>query len=189
MSGLAKYSIIGGTFLLIIVGIAVAVLRQAESHWRFTSPSAFTMKLSSISFEPGKQIPSQYTCDGKNISPQLSIANTPDNAKSLALTLEDPDAPGGTWDHWVVWNIDPKTLVINEGAVPQGATLGRTSFGKNAYGGPCPPKGSKPHRYVFTVYALNKPLEILEESTKDDLQKAMQGHILAEATLTGLFSH
>ena len=143
-----------------------------------------TMKLSSGAFENNAMIPAEYTCDGQNISPPLSIFGVPSKAKSLALVMDDPDAPGGTFTHWVVWNILPEKTEFVKGekiSFPQGIT----SFGSIGYGGPCPPSGV--HRYNFKLYAINSMLD-LEESTKKDLERAMTGKILDQATLTGKYS-
>ena len=146
------------------------------------------MKLSSTAFENSASIPQKFTCDGANINPELRISEVPDGAKSLVLIIDDPDATGGvTWDHWVVWNIDPKTSMIAENSVPTGVIQGTTSFGDQKYGGPCPPRGSKPHRYMFKLYALDTVLNIPADSKKADVESAMQSHVLAEITSTGLF--
>ena len=146
------------------------------------------MKLSSPAFENSASIPQKFTCDGANINPELRISEVPDGAKSLVLIIDDPDATGGvTWDHWVVWNIDPKTSMIAENSVPTGVIQGTTSFGDQKYGGPCPPRGSKPHRYMFKLYALDTVLNIPADSKKADVESAMQSHVLAEITSTGLF--
>ncbi len=142
------------------------------------------MKLTSPVFENNKEIPSEYTCDGANIAPELNIEDIPENAKSLALIMDDPDAPAGTWIHWVVWNIPPDTQTIAKGTEPQG-TQGTTSFGKPGYGGPCPPSGT--HRYFFKLYALDTTLDLKEGSTKEALEAAMQGHIKEKAELLGLY--
>ena len=132
-----------------------------------------------------QHIPVQYTCEGKDISPPLVIDGIPRAAKSLSLIVDDPDAPVGTWVHWVLWNIDPATRTIRENGVPSGAVQGRNDFKKTSYGGPCPPSGT--HRYFFKVYALDTMLAIPPTSTKADLEKAMRGHILAEGQLIGLY--
>ncbi|MBI5286637.1 MAG: YbhB/YbcL family Raf kinase inhibitor-like protein [Deltaproteobacteria bacterium] len=143
------------------------------------------LKLSSPAFENNGYIPSKYTCDGRDISPPLVISNVPQNAKSLALIVDDPDAPMGTWVHWVVWNIDPKTERIEEGTVPKGALEGMNDFRKKDYGGPCPPSGA--HRYFFKLYALDTILDLKGNVTKADLEKAMNGHILAQTQIIGLY--
>ncbi len=142
------------------------------------------MKISSSAFADGKSIPSKYTCDGADTSPPLSIEGVPPGAKSLALIMDDPDAPGGTFDHWIVWNIDPKTTAIAEGQSPKGIT-GRNGFGKDGYGGPCPPSGE--HRYYFKLYALDMTLNLPPSSKKADLEKAMKGHTLADGQMMGRY--
>jgi Raf kinase inhibitor-like YbhB/YbcL family protein len=142
------------------------------------------MKISSSAFSDGGSIPAKYTCDGANSSPPLSIEGVPPAAKSLALIMDDPDAPSGTFDHWIVWNIDPKAAAIAEGQSPQGVA-GRNGFGKSGYGGPCPPSGE--HRYYFRLYALDTTLNLQPSSKKTDLQNAMKGHTLADAQMMGRY--
>jgi len=142
------------------------------------------MKLTSPAFENNKEMPSEYTCDGANILPELHIDEVPENTKSLALIMDDPDAPVGTWVHWVVWNIPPDTKTIAKDTEPQSAQ-GTTSFGKPGYGGPCPPSGT--HRYFFKLYALDISLDIKEDSNKKDLEAAMDGHIIEKTELLGLY--
>lgn len=145
--------------------------------------------LKSSAFENGNNIPSKFTCDGENINPVFLIENVPAGAKSLVLIMDDPDATGGTtWDHWLLWNISAETKEILENSVPAGAIQGKTSWGRNEYGGPCPPKGSSPHRYMFKLYALDTRLDLNSDSTKADLEKAIAGHILSQTVLTGLYN-
>jgi len=144
-----------------------------------------TVALSSAVFTHNGSIPAKYTCDGTDVNPPLSIGNTPPGTRSLALIVDDPDAPAGTWVHWVVWNIVPGTREIKENAAPQGAQEGMNDFGKRSYGGPCPPSGS--HRYFFKLYALDAMLELKPGSNKPDLERAMKGHILAQAELLGRY--
>ncbi len=143
------------------------------------------MVLSSSAFENNGTIPSEYTCDGSNISPPLTIINVPTNAQSLALVVEDPDAPRGTVTHWIVWNIPPQKSQFAKGEkfdLPQGITV----FGTTGYGGPCPPSGT--HRYFFKLYALDSMIELGEGSTKENLVQAMSGHVLEQASLIGKYS-
>ena len=140
------------------------------------------LSVSSSAFENNKLIPSKYTCDGEDVNPPLTIEGVPDGAKSLVLIVDDPDAPMGTFDHWVVWNIPP-TSKIEENAVP--GTEGVNDFRKRSYGGPCPPYGT--HRYFFKVYALDTKLDLSPNSRKKDVEKAMQGHVLAKGELIGLY--
>jgi len=143
------------------------------------------MKLSSSVFENGEPIPSEYTCDGSDVSPPLTFSDIPENTKSLALIVDDPDAPMGTWVHWLVWNILPNTTGFSKNEIikfPQG----RNDFGKLDYGGPCPPSGK--HRYFFKLYALDIILDLNEGSAKKQLESAMSGHIIEEAELMGTYT-
>jgi len=142
------------------------------------------MKLTSSAFTHNGSIPSEFTCDGYNVSLPLSISDIPQSAKSLALICDDPDAPVGIWDHWIVFNIPPSTKEIQKGTEPNG-TSGKNSWGKTGYGGPCPPSGT--HRYFFKLYALDTMLNLLEGSNKKQIEAAMQGHALAKAELVGLY--
>lgn len=144
------------------------------------------MKLKSPAFENYGDIPSKYTCDGNNVNPPLSISEVPEEAESLVLIVDDPDAPMGTWVHWTVWNIDPQTKEIQENSLPEGAVEGMTDFGTSGYGGPCPPSGK--HRYFFKLYALDTKLQLPPETTKEKLERAMEGHILVQTELIGLYS-
>ena len=143
------------------------------------------MKLTSPVFQPNQPIPSKYTCDGDNINPPLKIADVPGTAKSLALIMDDPDAPAGNWDHWLVFNIDPQTTEIAENSVPDGVIQGKTDFGDNKYGGPCPGQGQ--HRYFFKLYALDANLDLKEGATKAEIEQAMDGHILDQTELVGIY--
>ena len=145
-----------------------------------------SMIIASEAFQNNDFIPGKYTCDGTDINPSLRFADIPADTASLALIVDDPDATAGDWTHWLVWNIDPKTTAIAENSSPKGATAGLTDFGANKWGGPCPSSGL--HHYAFKLYALNTILDIPASSTKAELLSAMQGHIIAEAKLTGLYS-
>lgn len=140
------------------------------------------LSVKSSAFENNKLIPSKYTCDGDDINPPLTIEGLPEVTKSLVLIVDDPDAPMGTWDHWIVWNINP-TNKIGPDTVP--GTEGTNSFGKQSYGGPCPPSGT--HRYFFKVYALDTKLDLKTSSRKKDVEKTMQTHVLAQGQLVGLY--
>ena len=140
------------------------------------------MKITSSAFANNGAIPSEFTCDSSNIAPQLSISDVPKNAKSLALIMDDPDAPVGTFVHWVVWGIPPDTKQIQKGAEPPGVH-GKGGSGKLGYIGPCPPSGT--HRYFFKLYALDAMLNLPEGSAKKDLENAMNGHIIEQAQLMG----
>jgi hypothetical protein len=130
-------------------------------------------------------IPSLYTCEGKNVSPPLAWSGVPPGAKSLVLIVDDPDAPAGTWVHWVVYDIPPLTTDLAEGATVADAKIGRNDWGKAAYGGPCPPSGR--HRYFFKVYALDTLLASARPLTKAEVEKAMAGHIIAQGELVGTY--
>jgi len=143
------------------------------------------LKLSSQAFNPSALIPAKYTCDGQDVNPPLLIENIPAETKSLALIVDDPDAPAGTWVHWVVWNISPATSEIKEHSLPSGAQEGMTDFRRRGYGGPCPPSGT--HRYFFKLYALDTMLSLSPNATKAALESSMKGHILSQAELMGLY--
>ncbi|MHA7840422.1 MAG: YbhB/YbcL family Raf kinase inhibitor-like protein [Gammaproteobacteria bacterium] len=147
------------------------------------------MKLSSTAFSEGGSIPSQYTCDGDNISPPLTIKEVPENAKSLVLIMDDPDVPSNVrrdnmWDHWLVFNISPQTDTIPENEEPAGVP-GKGTAGNLTYFGPCPP--DREHRYFFKLYALDSLLTLEEGATKVMVEQAMAGHVLAEAQLMGRY--
>jgi len=142
------------------------------------------MKIVSSAFKEGEDIPSKYTCDGDDVSPPLEISDLPEGTDVLALVMDDPDAPMGTFIHWLMWNIPKDTTKIEEGVEPQGAH-GRTDFGRTRYGGPCPPSGT--HTYRFKLYALSKKLDLREGATKRELEKAMKGYIIEESVLTSKY--
>ncbi len=144
------------------------------------------MKLSSPAFRHNNPIPASYTCDGRDINPPLAIADVPAGARSLALIVDDPDAPRGTWVHWVLWNIDPATSAIPEHSIPRGASEGLNDFRKQHYGGPCPPSGT--HRYFFKLYALDRTLDLGPATSAKSLETAMKGHVLEQQTIIGLYS-
>ena len=149
------------------------------------------IELSSTVFNEGASIPKQYTGDGKDISPPLRWSDPPPATKSFALICDDPDAPRGTWVHWVLFNLpgdqrDLEEAVPNQDVLANGAKQGKNDFGKVGYGGPAPPPG-KPHRYFFKLYALDTPLNLAPGVTKSQLVAAMQGHVLAEGQLMGQY--
>lgn len=155
------------------------------------APTESQMKITTPAFTDGQPVPARYTCTGENISPALVFEGLPAGAKSLALIVDDPDAPGGTWVHWVLYNLPPGLAGLPE-KLASGATLsgtgsqGPTSFGRPGYGGPCPPPG-KPHRYFFKLYALDLEPSMPVGLDKTALLKQMDGHILAQAQLMGTF--
>jgi Raf kinase inhibitor-like YbhB/YbcL family protein len=148
-----------------------------------------TLNLASPAFKEGERIPDEFTCSGENISPPLTWSGVPDQASSLVLILEDPDAPSGTWAHWILFNLDSSLRELPEGIRGQGRTglVGLNDFHELGYGGPCPPRG-KPHRYFFHLYALDTRLDLGEGATRRQVKQAMQEHILAEGQLMGIFS-
>ena len=149
------------------------------------------MDIKSQAFVPGALIPPKYTCDGADVSPPLSFTGAPAGTKSFALIADDPDAPMGTWVHWVAWNIPAGTRSLEEGVpkketLPDGARQGSNDFRRVGYGGPCPPSGT--HRYFFRLYALDVTPKLPSTATRQDLEKAMQGHILGQADLMGKYT-
>ena len=149
------------------------------------------IQITSTAFAEGQPIPDKYTCAGPNVSPPLTWSGAPAGTKSFALITDDPDAPMGTWVHWVIYNLPPATTSLAENApqspeLPNGAKQGVNDFGQIGYGGPCPPPG-KPHRYFFKIYALDATLDLKSGATTKEVLKAMDGHILAEGQLMGTF--
>jgi hypothetical protein len=153
----------------------------------------FAMKpeLISPAFKEGESIPTRHTCDGEDVSPPLKWTRVPEGARSVALICDDPDAPAGTWVHWVLYDLPstvtelPEAIAPSE-TTPQGAKQGTNDFQRLGYGGPCPPPG-KPHRYFFKLYALDTQLDLKPRATKKDVVNAMKGHILAEGQLMGTY--
>lgn len=148
------------------------------------------MKLQSTAFKDGEMIPRKYTCDGANTSPPLSWNALPAGTKSLVLICDDPDAPAGTWVHWVYYDIPPETTGLPENVAPlqhpqTGGTQGKNAFRKIGYGGPCPPGGT--HRYYFKIYALDVMLALPPGATKAEVLKAMEGHIVDKTALMGKY--
>ncbi len=149
------------------------------------------MKITSTSFEDGGMIPRKYACDGEDISPPLAWTEIPDSTKTLALICEDPDAPVGTWVHWVIFNIPASERALHEhipsiNRLPNGAIQGRNDFGNIGYGGPCPPMGT--HRYFFRIYALSTVLNLEPGISKSELLNAMEDVLLAEGQLMGRYN-
>lgn len=149
------------------------------------------LTLSTKAFEPGGRIPEKYTCDGADVSPQLSWSGMPEGTESFTLIMDDPDAPGGTFTHWVVYNLPPSTTELDEGIafdkiVEKGASQSKNSANSIGYMGPCPPPG-KPHHYHFKLYALDTLLDVPSLMPKKAIEEAMKGHILAQAEIIGLY--
>ena len=157
--------------------IAVAIVSFAAGEAK--------MKITSSAFREGGNIPSKFTCDGGDTRPPLQIAEVPSGAKSLALVVDDPDAPSGLFTHWIVWNISPQTNAIAEESAPKGVH-GTNDFGKSGYGGPCPPSGT--HRYYFRIFALDRELNLPSGAKRSQLDAAMKGHVVAQGELMGRYS-
>jgi Raf kinase inhibitor-like YbhB/YbcL family protein len=173
------------SMLVVILSPLLAVPTQG------TAVSTFQLK--SSAFSNGDAIPSKFTCDGPDVSPELSWNDSPAGTKAFALIMDDPDAPGGTWLHWVLYDLPASMRELPEG-VPKtkdlkiGARQGVNDFRRIGYGGPCPPHGAS-HRYSFRLYALDRPTQLPAGTSKGDLERVMKGHILAQSELIGRFQH
>jgi Raf kinase inhibitor-like YbhB/YbcL family protein len=184
MTKSCKVFILLGAVTAWAAGIVTAQARQRPS------PAA-AFQLTASDFSPGGTIPVRFTCSGENVSPALTWTQPPAGTRSLALIVDDPDAPAGTWVHWVVYDLLASLRRLPEG-VPRterlrdGGQQGSNDFRKTGYGGPCPPPG-KPHRYFFHLYALDAPLSLPDRATRAEVDAAMRGHILAEARLMGRY--
>lgn len=179
-----------------LVLAALATVALVACHDGGASPSPApgktmgTIGVTSAAFSAGAPITPQYTCDGPDQSPQLSWTSVPDAAKSIAIVVDDPDAPHGTFTHWIIWNIGPEMRMLGVGGNGGlgGGIAGTNDFERIGYSGPCPPKGQL-HHYRFTVYALDAKLTLRPSDHRADLDKAMNAHVLAQGTLTGTFQH
>jgi len=182
--------------IIVVLAIAAIVLfivgRRKPTEGPAAPADAFA--LSCTTFADGEPIPVGYTCDGADASPPLEWTNAPAGTQTFALIMEDPDAPARTFTHWLVADIPAQTTSLPEDvpkqgfvSVPTTVVQGMNSFRKVGYGGPCPPAGDKPHRYIFTVYAVDTKCELPEQFNRLQLRAAMKGHVLAEATLTGTY--
>jgi Raf kinase inhibitor-like YbhB/YbcL family protein len=145
------------------------------------------IRLTSSAFEDGAPIPRRFSCDGDEVSPPLAWSGVPAEARSLALLVEDPDAPSGTFVHWTVFGVGPETTGIEAGQVPEGALEGENSFGDGGYGGPCPPEGDEPHRYVFTLYALRSEPDLDAGAAPGEVRDAVADAAIARGQLIGRF--
>lgn len=179
--------------LLATALIVLIVIASCAQHGGVSAPeeevSERAMKITNTAFADGESIPVKYTCDGENVSPPLRIGGIPEGTRSLAIIADDPDAPRGTWVHWVVYGIAPGTADLPEGYaadLPGGAAHGTNDFGDQGYGGPCPPGGSA-HRYFFKVYALDKEVGLNAGATKADLLSEMEADILDSGQLIGTY--
>jgi Raf kinase inhibitor-like YbhB/YbcL family protein len=165
-------------------------------QWALTSLKGLLMAAASFVFtatpflaggQPGARVEKEFTCQGQDVSPPMTWSAPPAGTHSLALIVDDPDAPGGLFTHWVLYGISPETHALKKGQLPAGATEGINDFGTLGYRGPCPPPG-KPHRYVFTLYALDQAITWPQGSSAGEIKRAMNGHTLDKAQVTGLFS-
>ena len=177
-------------FFLFMAG-SCALAAVTVNGWPAAQRERNAMQLTSTAFSEGHPIPTKHTCDGQDASPPLKWGGAPAATKTLALIADDPDAPAGTWVHWVLWNLPAGTTELAEGlprseSLPNGGKQGVNDFKRSGYGGPCPPAG-KPHRYFFKVYALDIPLELKADATKKEVERAMIGHILAQGQLMGTY--
>ncbi len=166
-------------FILIILSGGLFFKAKINKDKKFINK----MEIKSPDFENNQKIPKKFTGDGENINPNIDILNIPKKTKSLVLIVDDPDAPSGTWNHWLVFNIPVATIRISENSVP--GIQGKNSWGKNEYGGPMPPSGT--HRYFFKIYALDIELGLDENIDKNGIEIAMKNHILDKAELIGLY--
>ena len=171
--------------------LAAASLALGSPPARAAQPPSGGLELKTAAFPPGGAIPKQFTCDGADVSPALSWTEPPPRTQSFVLIVDDPDAPAGTWVHWVVYNLPASARQIPEHAqsddmVQGGGLHGVNDFHRTGYGGPCPPPG-KPHRYFFRLYALDIELAVKPEASRKDVDQAMRGHVLAHAELMGTY--
>ena len=178
--------------MMVELGSAALSRRVKEQDYfsaKQGAPMAFA--ISSPSFQDGKDIPKKFTCDGDDVSPALSWMDPPQGVKSFTLIADDPDAPRGTWTHWVLFDLPPSTSSLAEGVpkvgeLANGGRQGFNDFPKIGYGGPCPPPG-KPHRYFFKLYALDNKLNLKAGASKQEVEQAMQNHILGKAEVMGKY--
>jgi Raf kinase inhibitor-like YbhB/YbcL family protein len=183
-----EHGIWSSRLVLLPALIALSILFSTADR---AKGAAMSFQISSTAFSGGLMIPKKFTCDGPDVSPDLTWKDAPAGTKSFALIADDPDAPAGTWVYWVLYNIPAGTRELPEGVakqeqLPDGALQGRNDFRKIGYGGPCPPPG-KPHRYYFKLYALDTKLDLKAGVTKADVERAMKGHVLGETELIGRY--
>lgn len=174
--------------VLAVVGCAGEGPGDGSGEAATPAPGVAALDVSSAAFEDGQPIPTQHTCDGEDISPPLSWRGAPASTAGFAILVSDPDAPGGTFTHWVVAGIDGETTSLEAGDVPTGGIQGTNDFGESSWGGPCPPPGDEPHRYRFTVQATDTNVDLGPDATAEDLRAALDGHVVAEGTLTGSYA-
>ncbi len=164
---------------------ALMILANTTAHADSTNTM---LTLRTNAFQNNMVMPTLYTCDGKNIPPELSWHNAPKNTATYAIVMSDPDAPETTFYHWILFNIPKSITELSENAVtPAGATIGKNNFNKNDYSGPCPPKGNL-HHYIFTLYALDSKLSIANDASPQDVLNAMKNHVISQTELVGMYS-
>uniref|UniRef100_A0A7C4RW89 YbhB/YbcL family Raf kinase inhibitor-like protein n=1 Tax=Fervidobacterium thailandense TaxID=1008305 RepID=A0A7C4RW89_9BACT len=188
---LRKFRILKVLFVLFFI-VPTLIVPACKSKAAKGGASMLTVE---APFENNSVIPIEYTCDGRNVSPELKISGIPSNAKSVAIICDDPDAPVGTFVHWVLWNVPVSSSEVTipggltkVATLPNGARQGLNDFGRIGYDGPCPPKGHGTHHYHFKVYALDTMLNLEGNVKKKDLERAMEGHILAKGEIIGLYA-
>jgi Raf kinase inhibitor-like YbhB/YbcL family protein len=174
-------------FIIVAIGLSSCGANPPDTIAPEEGGQTMTFEITSPAFAQGETIPVTYTCDGQDISPPLQWSDPPAGTQSLALIADDPDAPVGTWDHWILFNLPADTHELPEQATPPGGSQeGQNSWGRTGYGGPCPPSGT--HRYFFKLYALDTILDLSAGANKDQLLKTMAGHILAQVEIMGTYS-
>ena len=173
--------------LLALLGLALAACGGGDRVEGPPPSAPDRITLTSRAFADGGTIPKRYSCDGDEVSPPLAWTGVPDDARELALLVEDPDAPGGTFVHWALFNVPAETRGLAEDDVPANARQGKNSAGKAAYAGPCPPEGDAPHHYVFTLYALKSGLDLADGAAAGDVRAAVAKAALARGQLIGRF--
>ena len=185
--------VLGGATLIVVIFISIGFLQSSfvkkiipGTQKPAISPPTNLFRLQSPAFANGGNIPEKYTCDGTNIRPPLSVSGTPDGTKSLAIIVYDPDAAGGSFVHWIAWNIPPETKTLPEGGLSGIIKEGKTSFGSVGYIGPCPPSGT--HRYVWRMYALANVLTLESIATREDLETGINTFVIAQTEFSGRYT-
>jgi Raf kinase inhibitor-like YbhB/YbcL family protein len=178
-------------WMTLLTIIAIGALSCTVSEPALPDEGDMTLSLSSPIFQEGEDIPTEYTCNGQDISPPLTWGESPSETQSFVLIMDDPDAPGGAFTHWLLFNLPADSRELPEIVPPHnelasGALQGKNSFGKIGYGGPCPPPGSA-HHYRFTIYALDQVLDLMAGASRKQVIDAITGHILARGQLTGMY--
>jgi Raf kinase inhibitor-like YbhB/YbcL family protein len=182
---------LGGVLLLICCFYAITRVSAAPETFNRDGGEAMSFSIKTAAFSEGGSIPKRYTCDGTDLSPELTWSGAPTGTQSFALIADDPDAPAGTWTHWIIWDIPSHATALPEG-VPKNETLsdgarqGKNDFKRIGYNGPCPPPG-KPHRYYFKLYALGAKLDLKSSATRQEFERAMGSHVLAHAEVMGKY--